>query len=150
VPENPSRRAISADGAMVPFPGGAWADVRTLAIGDVPARPANPGNVHAADLSPFSRLTDAATFPDLAEVDIRRRRLIPRVAQQVVPEQRCGGRAFFAALPWTKCGGLYDPLTSHNRSIEQACEDTSAHRHISLRNPWADPGQRRLCGDGWS
>jgi hypothetical protein len=46
-------------------------------------------------------------------------------------------RAFFVALLWTECGGLYDPLTAHNRSIEQACEDTSAHRHISLRNPWA-------------
>lgn len=41
-PEHPSRLAISADGAMVPLTGGAWAEVRTLAIGVVPTGPADP------------------------------------------------------------------------------------------------------------
>lgn len=74
--ENTSRMAISADGAMVPLTGGEWAEVRTLAIGEVPAGPADPEKVHVRDLSYFSRLTDAAHFTDLAEVETRRRHLL--------------------------------------------------------------------------
>ena len=59
-PENSSRLAISADGAMVPLTGGAWAEVRTLAIGAVPIGSADPEQVHVGDLSYFSRLTEAA------------------------------------------------------------------------------------------
>jgi hypothetical protein len=62
--------------------------------------------------------------------------LFPRVAQRVLSEQRFGLRAFFAALPFTSCRGICDPLTAKNRSIERACEDTSAQKCISLRNPW--------------
>jgi hypothetical protein len=74
--ENTSRMAISADGAMVPLLGGEWAEVRTLAIGEVPARSADPEKVHVRDLSYFSRLTDAAHFTDLAEVETRRRQIV--------------------------------------------------------------------------
>lgn len=80
-PENPSRLAFSADGAMVPLLGGEWAEVRTLAIGEVPARAADAEHVHVGALSYFSRLTDAAAFTDLAEVETRRRKLIQ--AQEV-------------------------------------------------------------------
>ena len=37
-----SRMAESADGAMGPLTGGAWAEVRTLAIGEVPVGTADP------------------------------------------------------------------------------------------------------------
>lgn len=74
--ENPSRLAISADGAMVPLIGGAWAEVRTLAIGAVPIGSADPEQVHVGDLSYFSRLTEAADFSELVEVETRRRQLV--------------------------------------------------------------------------
>src|ERR1051326_7123856 len=75
-PENPSRLAISADGAMVPLTGAAWAEVRTLAIGAVPTGPADSKQVHVRELSYFSRLTEAADFTELAEVETRRRQLV--------------------------------------------------------------------------
>lgn len=55
---------------------GEWAEVRTLATGEGPAGPAALETVHARELSSLSRLTDAATFPNLAEVETRRRKLI--------------------------------------------------------------------------
>jgi hypothetical protein len=76
---NDLRLVISADGAMVPLTGGEWAEVRTLAVGEVPACPAEKDSlsqVHVRKLSYFSRLTDAATFTDLAEVETRRRHLV--------------------------------------------------------------------------
>lgn len=75
-PENLERLAISADGAMVPLTGGAWAEVRTLAIGAVPTGSADPEQVHVGDLSYFSRLTEAADFSELVEVETRRRQLV--------------------------------------------------------------------------
>ncbi|GHO79931.1 hypothetical protein KSD_97390 [Ktedonobacter sp. SOSP1-85] len=73
------RLTMSADGAMVPLVGGEWVEVRTLAIGEVPARGASKAKaeaVHVGKLSYFSRLSDAATFVDLAEVETRRRQLL--------------------------------------------------------------------------
>jgi hypothetical protein len=76
-----SRLALSADGAYVPLVGGEWAEVRTLAIGAVAARPcASEQEVQTSAWSYFSRLTDAATFADLAEVETRRRG-VTRAAQ---------------------------------------------------------------------
>lgn len=71
------RQVISADGTYVPLRTGEWAEVRTLAIGEVPAagRADLGPAVHVGQLSYFSRLTDAATFADLAEVELRRRRV---------------------------------------------------------------------------
>ncbi len=73
-----ARLAISADGAFVPLVKGEWAEVRTLAIGQVEECQCSDGSseVHVTHLSYFSRLTDATTFPDLAEVQMRRRRVI--------------------------------------------------------------------------
>lgn len=54
---------------------GEWAEVRTVAIGEVQQerKQAEVQEVHVHQLSYFSRLTDAATFADLAEVEMRRR-----------------------------------------------------------------------------
>ena len=49
--------------------------VRTVAIGEVKEKVTAPGerDVHTWHLSYFSRMTDADTFGDLAEVEMRRR-----------------------------------------------------------------------------
>lgn len=66
---------VSADGAMIPLVGGAWVEVKTLAVGTVAAageRDGTPG-ARAVDLSYFSRLADAATFTRQATVELARR-----------------------------------------------------------------------------
>lgn len=77
------RQAISADGAYVPLRGGEWAEVRTLAIGEVESGEQADGQqeVHVTHLSYFSRMTSASAFADLAEGEMRRRRV--RQAQAV-------------------------------------------------------------------
>src|SRR5215472_16112809 len=74
--EPPHRLAISADGAMVPLRGAEWAEVRTLAIGGVPAEAVDREKIHVEPLSYCSRLTDATHFTDLVEVETRRRQLV--------------------------------------------------------------------------
>ena len=62
-PAGPAVQQLSLDGAMVPLVGGAWAEVKTAAIGTVTARPGAEGpEAHAEDLSYFSRMADAGTF----------------------------------------------------------------------------------------
>lgn len=79
----PTRLVMSADGACVPLLHGEWAEVRTVAIGEVEEGHTAEGEhaIHVGQLSYFSRLTDAETFADLAEVEMRRRKVIQ--AEQV-------------------------------------------------------------------
>jgi hypothetical protein len=52
VPAGPAQAVLSVDGAMVPLRGGEWAEVKTLAVGEVlPQAPAPPG-------------TEACVFPE--------------------------------------------------------------------------------------
>ena len=69
------RCALSVDGAMVPLTHKQWAEVRTLAIGEPQEKRDTKGEreIHVSKLSYFSRLADASTFTDLAQVEIRRR-----------------------------------------------------------------------------
>lgn len=69
------QQVISTDGAYVPLVKGEWAEVRTVAIGEVKQKTCTQGQreVHTCLLSYFSRMTDAETFGDLAEVEMRRR-----------------------------------------------------------------------------
>lgn len=69
------KQVISTDGAYVPLVKGEWAEVRTVAIGEVKEKVCRKGQreVHTGQLSYFSRMTDAETFGDLAEVEMRRR-----------------------------------------------------------------------------
>jgi hypothetical protein len=71
----PELLQVSVDGAMVPVLGGEWAEVKTLAVGEVVPRSGRDGvpAPHAENLSYFSRLTDAATFTRLATVEVHRR-----------------------------------------------------------------------------
>ena len=78
---------MSSDGAMVPLVGGVWAEVKTMVIGEVEAstEPQEEEGVKTGQLSYFSRLTDAATFGELAVVETERRGL--RQGKQVAAVQ---------------------------------------------------------------
>ena len=71
----PAVQQLSLDGAMVPLVGGAWAEVKTLALGEVEQTTAADGGVQiqTTALSYFSRLTDAETFRELARGELYRR-----------------------------------------------------------------------------
>jgi hypothetical protein len=82
-PLGPAVQLVSADGAMVPLVQRQWAEVRTLAVGTVRREPdaagglavagQRRGEVHARELSYFSRLVDHAAFTRQAEVELHRR-----------------------------------------------------------------------------
>jgi hypothetical protein len=55
----PAIQQVSADGAMVPLVHGVWTEVRTMAIGTINQR---AGDVHAGDLTYFSRRCSAEQF----------------------------------------------------------------------------------------
>src|SRR4051812_48975970 len=71
----PAVQQLSLDGPMVPLVGGAWAEVKTLALGEVERTTAADGSfkIKATALSYFSRLTDAETFRELARGELYRR-----------------------------------------------------------------------------
>ncbi|EFH86702.1 ISKra4-like element ISKra2 family transposase [Ktedonobacter racemifer] len=77
------RLAISADGAYVPLLKGQWAEVRTVAFGEVEpsTSPAGAQEVTVSHLSYFSRMCDAQTFATLADVEMRERGV--RQAQEI-------------------------------------------------------------------
>ncbi len=66
---------VSVDGAMVPLLAGEWAEVRTLAIGEVqPAvKEQDEWVIHTRQLSYFSRLAPAQEFERQALVEMHRR-----------------------------------------------------------------------------
>jgi hypothetical protein len=71
----PERQFLSVDGAMVPLVGGNWAEVKTLALGEVlpPVEIKGERVIRTDKLSYFSRLTDSDTFQRLALVETHRR-----------------------------------------------------------------------------
>lgn len=69
-PTGPPVQQLSADGALVPLVGGAWAEVKTLVVGTV--CPSADG-ARAGALSYFSRLTDAASFSWHVTLETHRR-----------------------------------------------------------------------------
>ncbi len=74
-PQGPAQQFLSVDGAFVPLVGGEWAEVKTLAIGEVEAPIQVQGEtvVQTQAMSYFSRLTDATRFQRLALVETHRR-----------------------------------------------------------------------------
>ena len=65
---------LSADGAMIPLLHGIWAQVRTVTIGIVGEQVGPKGReVHAHDISSFSRLCRAADFIDWAALPLHQR-----------------------------------------------------------------------------
>ena len=71
----PAVQQLSLDGAMVPLVGGEWAEVKTLALGEVEPATAADGSlrIRTTALSYFSRLADAETFRELARGELHRR-----------------------------------------------------------------------------
>jgi hypothetical protein len=67
----PAVQQVSADGAMVHLVAEGWAEVKTLAIGKIETTLG--GEVHAAELSYFSRLDTAEAFRRLADGEFCRR-----------------------------------------------------------------------------
>lgn len=67
------KQVFSTDGAYVPLVAGQWAEVRTVVIGEVKPASSAADEVQTDHLSYFSRMTDAVSFGDLAEVEMRRR-----------------------------------------------------------------------------
>ncbi len=74
-PQGPAVQQLSVDGAMVPLLHKEWAEVKTLAIGTVGAPVFRKGEwqVHAGELSYFSRLADSDSFARVATVETHRR-----------------------------------------------------------------------------
>jgi hypothetical protein len=72
-PPGAERQAISADGAFVPLLGGEWAEVKTLVVAQVIQNDREAGEADTAQVSSFSRLTDAETFSQQAVVELHRR-----------------------------------------------------------------------------
>ena len=69
-PPGPAVQLLSVDGAMVPLRAGVWAEVKTLAVGEVVA---GEGGPRTTALSYFSRQTDATMVGELATVETYRR-----------------------------------------------------------------------------
>jgi hypothetical protein len=74
-PPGPDTLVLHVDGAMVPLVGGAWAEVKTLAVGEVAITGASRGDqtVTTDALTYFSRLTDSTTFGQQALDELQRR-----------------------------------------------------------------------------
>lgn len=74
-PQGLAKLFMSVDGAFVPLVGGEWAEVKTLALGEVapPRQVKGETIIQTKALSYFSRLTDATTFQRLALVETHRR-----------------------------------------------------------------------------
>jgi hypothetical protein len=74
-PVRADKLVLSADGAMVPLVHGQWAEVKTLAIGEVPVGQ-EAGEVHCTHLSYFSRMSEATLFAEQATVETMRRGVV--------------------------------------------------------------------------
>ncbi len=72
-PAGADKQAMSGDGAMVHLVGGEWAEVKTLALGEVTRN--KRGEVCTQHLSYCSRLADAASFEQATLVETHRRGL---------------------------------------------------------------------------
>lgn len=75
-PPGPDTLVFPVDGAMVPLVGGEWAEVKTLAVGEVTETSAAPRpdqSVTTTHLSYFSRMTESTTFAHQALDEVQRR-----------------------------------------------------------------------------
>jgi hypothetical protein len=74
-PPGAARQLLSADGALVPLRHSEWAEVKTVAIGEIQPPVLENGErvVHTTNLSYFSRLAEHETFTRLATVETHRR-----------------------------------------------------------------------------
>lgn len=92
-PAEPELLQVSVDGAHVPLLNGEWAEVKTLAIGEVVGPADTESGVKATALSYFSRLADHETFRRAAWGELHRRGVptAARVAGVVDGSDWCQG-----------------------------------------------------------
>lgn len=79
----PKQLVMSADGAFVPLEHGVWAEVRTLAIGEVEQQ-GEQSRTRA--LSYFSRMSDANTFADRSSAETQQRQVLQAAHVAVVTD----------------------------------------------------------------
>jgi hypothetical protein len=74
-PATPATLQVSVDGAMVPLVEGKWAEVKTLAVGEVSSQVAADGElrVETSNLSYYSRLSNAEQFSTGAWLELWQR-----------------------------------------------------------------------------
>jgi hypothetical protein len=74
-PVGASKLQLSADGAMIPLVGGQWAEVKTVAIGEVEQKlqPDGTPQVQTQNISYFSRMLEVGEFSRQALVEVQRR-----------------------------------------------------------------------------
>ena len=78
VPKAPAKQVMSSDGSYLSLRGKVWAEVKTVLVGKVqentcPSKQRPHQEVKMVNISYFSRMTDAATFIELATGEIARR-----------------------------------------------------------------------------
>ncbi len=121
---HPDKLQISADGAMVPLLHGAWAEVRTLVIGEVQPAVREKGDmvVHTRNLSYFSRKMSSAEFETASLGEMHRRGV-----------QNAKAVAAVIATAWGRMAAKF-----HGLSLS-AC---SAHPRFCTRSRTHQPGGR--------
>ncbi len=112
------QQVISIDGAYVPLVAGAWAEVRTVAIGEVKQESkAGADEVHTCHLSYSSRMTDAESFADVAEVEMHRRAVSQAKAVAAVTD----------GAPW-----IQRFIDLHRNDAVRILDFPHAAEHVSL------------------
>lgn len=140
---------MSTDGAMVPLVGGEWAEVRTLAIGEVQQKETEEGQVEISThaLSYFSRLTDALSFQRAALVETERRGVLQAVevaavsdgAEWIPPFVDYHRPEAVRILDFPHAGERFT-------TIYQACRAQG----VTLADEWPDQQRQRLKEEGGS
>jgi len=100
-PEGADKQALSGDGAFVHLVGGEWAEVKTLALGEVTRN--KRGEVCTQHLSYCSRLSDAASFAEATLVETHRRGL-ERATAVCAVQDGAEWRPRLGRLPPCGCG----------------------------------------------
>lgn len=138
---------MSTDGAMVPLVGGEWAEVRTLAIGEVQVEETEEGpteiSTHA--LSYFSRLTDALSFQRAALVETERRGVF-RAAQVAAVSDGAEWIPPFVDFHCPEAVRILDFPHAGERftTIYQACRAQG----VALADEWPNQQRQRLKEEG--
>lgn len=143
----PEKMVYAVDGAMVPLIGGEWAEVRTLAIGEVGQQETPEGDREAVTerLSYFSRRLDADSFARAALVETERRGLY----------QACQAAAVGDGAEWVQRFSDYHrpdavrildfPHAAERfTTISQRCQEQG----VALGPEWAAQQRARLKREG--
>lgn len=148
VPEQVAQKLVYAvDGAMVPLVGGEWAEVRTLAVGEVGLQETTGGerDVTTQHLSYFSRLLDADSFARAALVETERRGLYQAQTAAAVGDGAEWVQSFSDYHRPDAVRILDFPHAAERfTTIYQACQEAG----IVLDEAWSVQQRERLKAEG--